>query len=62
MVDDIISAVKCGSTATAVNATINAFIESKKLTLKSTKCAKIQIGNKSSFERCPVSRPYMETY
>ena len=53
MVDDIISAVNCGSTATAVNATINAFIESKKLRLGNTKCAKIHIGNKSSFERCP---------
>ena len=36
MVDDIISAVNCGSTATAVNATINAFIEAKKLRLGNT--------------------------
>ena len=31
MVDDIISFVKFGSTATAINAKINAFIETKKL-------------------------------
>ena len=61
MVDDIISAVKCGSTATAVNATLNAFIESKKLTLKSTKCAKIHIGNQSSFERCPEQTIHGDT-
>ena len=53
MVDDIISAVKCGSTATAVNATINAFIDSKKLKLGINKCAKIHIGNKSTSARCP---------
>ena len=39
MVDDIMSAVKCGSTATAVNSIINAFIESKKLMLGSLKCS-----------------------
>ena len=35
MVDDIMSAVKCGSIATAVNSIINAFIESKTLMLGS---------------------------
>ena len=53
MVDDIITAVKCGSTAVTLNATINAFIESKKLKLGVKKCAKIHIGNKSSSEMCP---------
>ena len=53
MVDDIISAVRCGSTATAVNAIINAFIESKKLKLGNKKCAKIHIGSKASIQMCP---------
>ena len=44
MVDDIISAVKCGSTATAVNTIINTFIESKRLRLGNKKCAKLHIG------------------
>ena len=61
MVDDIISAVNCGSTATAVNATINAFIESKKLRLGNTKCAKIHIGNTSSSERCPEQNIHGES-
>ena len=31
MVDDILTISKCSITATALNATVNAFIESKKL-------------------------------
>ena len=53
MVDDIISAVKCGSTATALNSIVNRFIELKKLKLGLKKCAKIHIGNKLSGEMCP---------
>ena len=53
MVDDIISFVKCGSTATAMNAKINAFIETKKLKFGVQKCAKIHFGNKGSNVLCP---------
>ena len=53
MVDDIISAVKCGSTATALNSIINRFIELKKLKLGFDKCLKIHIGNQLSSEMCP---------
>ena len=53
MVDDIITAVTCGSTATAVNAIVNAFIEAKKLKLGNKKCGKIHIGSKSSIQMCP---------
>ena len=53
MVDDIISAVKCGSTAIALNTVINRFIESKKLKLGLKRCAKIHIGNKLSSDMCP---------
>ena len=43
MVDDILSMQKC-SEAKKSNATINAFIEMKKLTLSQKKCNRIHIG------------------
>jgi hypothetical protein len=46
MVDDIISASKCGSTTVTLNATINSFVERKKLRLNSDKCARVHIGKK----------------
>ena len=52
MVDDIISSVKCRSTATAVNTIINPFFQSKKLKLGNKKCAKIHIGTKASITMC----------
>ena len=45
-VDDIISASKCGSTTVALNATVNSFVERKKVKLNSDKCARIHIGKK----------------
>ena len=60
MVDDIITAVKCGSTAVTLNATVNAFIESKKLKFGAQKCAKIHIGNKPSRENCPDQKVHDE--
>ena len=60
MVDDIISVVKCGSTATSLNATINAFIETKKLRFGVNKCAKIHYGNKSSNLVCPQQKIHGE--
>ena len=53
MVDDVITAVQYGSKLVKPNATENAFIESKKLSLSSLKCPKIHIGNKKSQENCP---------
>ena len=47
MVDDIMSIQKC-SKATQINATINAFIEMKKLTLSEKKCGRIHVGRKLS--------------
>ena len=38
MVDDVLSITKCSTDAVKTNATINSFIESKKLTLSKTKC------------------------
>jgi hypothetical protein len=53
MVDDIITASKCGSTAIALNTAVNTFIEQKKLKLSEEKCSQIHIGNKQSKLNCP---------
>ena len=45
MVDDVLSIQECTSKSVKINAVINAFIESKKLTLSSKKCSKIHINN-----------------
>ena len=55
MVDDIITASKCGATTIALNSTVNSFVERKKLRLSETKCARIHIGkNKTQLECAPV--------
>ena len=46
LVDDILSMQKCSETV-KINATINAFIEMKKLTLSNTKCKRIHVGKQS---------------
>ena len=54
MVDDILSIQKCSSKALESNAVINAFVESKKLTLSSRKCKRIHISRKKeSNDNCP---------
>ena len=50
MVDDILCIQKC-SDSRKINATVNAFIELKKLTLSNRKCSRIHIGKKS--DACP---------
>jgi hypothetical protein len=60
MVDDIISPVNCGSTASALNATVNAFIETKRLKLSAAKCAKIHLGNRMSKNLCPKQNIHKE--
>ena len=52
MVDDIISASKCGPTTVAINATINSFIERKKLTFGADKCSRIHISKKAGNSEC----------
>ena len=44
MVDGILSVQKCGPTAQAMNAEVNAFIELKKFKLSSDKCVQIHVG------------------
>ena len=53
MVDDIVTASKCGENSTKLNHEVNMFIDSKKLKLSSKKCANIHIGNKKSRKVCP---------
>ena len=60
MVDDIITAAKCGSTSSALNAAINAFMELKKLELGVDKCATVHIGNKHSKSKCSVKNVHGE--
>ena len=52
MVDDVITASKCGATGSALNATVNTFMKMKKLELNEKKCAKIHIGGKNSADTC----------
>ena len=47
MVDNILVPVKCGQDSIKMNSKVNAFIESKKLTLSSKKCHKMHLGKKS---------------
>ena len=55
MVDDVLSIQKCSMDSVRANAVINAFIESKKLTLSKSKCHRIHISKKipSVNHECP---------
>ena len=44
MVDDILTISTCSQQAIAMNATVNSFIESKKLQMKQSKCYAIYVG------------------
>ena len=50
MVDDVLSVQKCSNDAVKMNATVNAFIEGKKLKLSIKKCHRIHIGKKKTKE------------
>ena len=52
MVDDILTVTKCNTTAITMNATVNTFIETKKLKLADTKCSVIHVGKKC--RKCPT--------
>ena len=60
MVDDVITAAKCGSTSIALNAAINTFMELKKLKLGVDKCATVHIGNNNSKLECSVKNVHGE--
>ena len=44
MVDDILTISKCSAQSTALNSTVNTFVETKKLKLKQSKCSVIHVG------------------
>ena len=44
MVDDILTISKCSITSVAMNATLNAFMENKKLKLSQEKCSALHVG------------------
>ena len=51
MVDDILTVSKCSSTASAMNATVNNFIENKRLRLSHKKCCVVHVGKSTG--SCP---------
>ena len=53
MVDDIVTAAKCGEKSVELNKLVNTFIENKKLELSVKKCANVHIGNKTTRKECP---------
>ena len=57
MVDDILCITKCSDSA-KINATVNAFVEMKKLTLSKSKCNRIHIGK--NVEPCPELKTHNE--
>ena len=59
MVDDILTISKCSPTASALNSTVNSFIESKKLKLSHKKCSVIHVGKNTG--RCPDLEVHGET-
>ena len=60
MVNNVISASKCGPTTVALNASVNSFVERKKIKLSADKCARIHTGNKSSNHQCPPLKVHTE--
>ena len=60
MVDNIISASKCGPTTVALNTAVNSFVERKKLQLSKDKFARIHIGNKTGGHECPTLKVHTD--
>ena len=59
MVDDILTISTCSLQAIAMNATVNSFIDSKKLQLKSKKCNVIHVGKKANCNELKVHKEKM---
>ena len=64
MVNDILCIQNCNDKSVAMNATVNAFIESKKLTLSASKCQRIHVEkhskNKKDCQKLKVHEIIME--
>ena len=52
MVDDILTITKCSPTSSAMNVTVNDFIERKRLHFQQKKCCVIHVGNKMRNSQC----------
>ena len=52
MVDDVITASKCGNQVVKTNSLVNTFVKLKKLELSGSKCSRIHVG-KSKCKYCP---------
>jgi hypothetical protein len=59
MVDDILTISKCSPTASAMNSTVNSFIESKKLKLSHNECLAIHVGKQKG--NCPDIKFHIES-
>jgi hypothetical protein len=59
MVDDVLGVAKCSGQSIKVNTVVNSFIETKKLTMKTTKCHNIHIG--SMDEECSNLKVHNDT-
>ena len=59
LVDDILTVSQFNSTSSAMNSTVNSFIESKKLRLSHDKCSAIHVGKKT--KKCPELNIHMKT-
>ena len=58
MVDDIATISECGIASVAMNATVNSFVETKKLKLKFSKCSVIHVGKDTKC--CPQLKVHGE--
>ena len=58
MVDDILTISKCSMTSVTMNATVNVFINNKKLKLSKEKCSVLHVGKVK--EKCNVLKTYDE--
>ena len=59
IVDDILTVSKCSFTAIALNSTVNAFIENKKLRLSHDKCSVRHVGRKTG--TCPDFKVHLQS-
>ena len=52
MVNNIITASKCGTTTVALNASVNSFVDRQKLGLSFETCSRISVGPISKSHEC----------
>ena len=60
MVDDVVTASKCGENSVDLNSEVNSFVDHKKK-LSEKKCANLHVGHKESKDNCPTKVINKET-